>query len=191
MLSLTSLALALRLMKGIVFVEFLEMVESSFSAEMADDIIDACDLPSGGAYTAVGTYDHGEIVALVSALSKRTGIPAPTLIRQFGEFLFERFYVHHGSFFHGIDDSLDFLERIEDVIHVQVRKLYPNAQLPRFEIERPDADHLSMVYRSDRHMGDLAEGLIRQCIAHYGTHVEVERKDLDDRGGYVRFDLRR
>jgi hypothetical protein len=40
-------------------------------------------------------------------------------------------------------------------------------------------------------MGDLAEGLIRQCIAHYGTPVEVERKDLDDRGGYVRFDLRR
>jgi len=178
-------------MKGIVFVEFLEMVESTFSAEMADDIIDACDLSSDGAYTSVGTYPHSELVALVGALSERSGIPVATLIRRFGEFLFERFYVHHESFFHGIDDSLDFLERIEDVIHVQVRKLYPNAQLPRFEIERPDANHLRMIYRSDRHMGDLAEGLIRQCIAHYGTAVEVERQDLDDRSGYVRFDLRR
>ena len=178
-------------MKGVVFVEFLEMVEAQFSPEMADDIIDASDLPSGGAYTSVGTYSHGEMVALVGALSERTGTPVPTLIRAFGEFLFERFHVHHGDFFHGIDDSLDFLERIEDVIHVQVRKLYPNAELPRFEIERPDPDHLRMLYRSDRHMGDLAEGLIRQCIAHYGTPVVIERHNLDDKGGLVRFELSR
>ena len=45
-------------MKGIVFTEFLEMVEDKFSADMVDDIIDDCDLASGGAYTAVGTYPH-------------------------------------------------------------------------------------------------------------------------------------
>ena len=178
-------------MKGVVFVEFLEMVEAEFSADLADDIIDDCELPSGGAYTTVGTYDHSEMVSLVGALSQRTGMPAPDLIRAFGEYLFERFHVHHNDFFDGINDSLDFLERIEDVIHVQVRKLYPNAELPRFEIERPDPDHLRMVYRSDRHMGDLAEGLIRQCIAHYGTPVTVERHDLDDSGGRVRFELSR
>jgi hypothetical protein len=178
-------------MKGVVFVEFLEMVEGQFSADMADDIIDDCDLASGGAYTSVGTYDHAEMVELVGALSRRTGTSAPVLIRAFGEYLFERFHHHHGEFFDGISDSLDFLERIEDVIHVQVRKLYPNAELPRFEIERPDKDHLSMVYRSDRHMGDLAEGLIRQCIAHYGTPVAVERYALDDTGARVRFELSR
>lgn len=178
-------------MKGIVFVEFLEMVEGSFSADMVDDIIDDCALESGGAYTAVGTYHHSEMVALVGALSKRTGTPTPTLIRTFGEYLFGRFHSHHVGFFDGITDSLDFLEHIEDVIHVQVRKLYPNAELPRFEIERPNVNQLRMVYRSDRHMGDLAEGLIRQCIAHYGTPVTVERQDLDDRCGHVRFDLTR
>ena len=46
-------------MKGVIFTEFLEMVESHFSPEMADRIITAARLPSGGAYTAVGTYDHG------------------------------------------------------------------------------------------------------------------------------------
>ena len=54
-------------MKGIVFTEFLEMVEDRFSLDMVDDLIDDCDLPSGGVYTAVGTYSHEEIVALVSA----------------------------------------------------------------------------------------------------------------------------
>jgi len=72
-----------------------------------------------------------------------------------------------------------------------VRKLYPNAELPRFEIERPDRDHLRMIYRSDRHMGDLAEGLIRQCVAHFGTPVNIERHNLDDKGAHVRFELSR
>lgn len=42
-------------MKGVVFTAFLEMVASQFSEDMVDDIIDAAQLPSGGAYTAVGT----------------------------------------------------------------------------------------------------------------------------------------
>lgn len=45
-------------MKGIIFTEFLEMVEDRFSPEIADRIIEASDLPSRGVYTAVGTYDH-------------------------------------------------------------------------------------------------------------------------------------
>ncbi len=45
-------------MKGVVFTEFIEMVEDQFSADMVDDIIDDAQPPSGGAYTAVGTYDH-------------------------------------------------------------------------------------------------------------------------------------
>jgi len=60
-------------MKGIVFTEFLEMVEAKFSPEMTDRIITESKVPSGGAYSAVGTYDHEEIVALVQALSRATG----------------------------------------------------------------------------------------------------------------------
>ena len=52
--------------KGIIFTAFIEMVESTFYLEMADDIIVASDLPSGGRYSGVGTYDHAEIIQLVS-----------------------------------------------------------------------------------------------------------------------------
>ncbi|MCX7200840.1 MAG: hypothetical protein NTV17_00650 [Burkholderiales bacterium] len=41
-------------MKGMIFTEFLELVERTYSPEMADDLIDASNLPSGGAYTSVG-----------------------------------------------------------------------------------------------------------------------------------------
>lgn len=178
-------------MKGIVFVEFLEMVESAFSADMVDTIIEECTLESGGVYTSVGTYDHTEIVALVHALSAHCGKPAPELVRAFGEYLFTRFYALYPHFFTGIDNSMDFLARIEDVIHVEVLKLYPTAQLPKFDIDRPDSDHLTMIYRSERHLGDLAEGLILQCVRFFGEDIHVERVELDEPGQPVQFQLTR
>ena len=49
-------------MKGIVFTEFLEMVEASYGLQTVDTIIENASLPSEGAYTAVGTYDFNEMV---------------------------------------------------------------------------------------------------------------------------------
>ena len=76
-------------MKGVVFTEFLEMVEARFSADVVDDIIDAANLPSGGVYTAVGTYPHEEIVALVLALAQQTGLSVRDLLLVFGEHLLD------------------------------------------------------------------------------------------------------
>jgi hypothetical protein len=170
-----------------VFTEFLEMVETRWSLDVVDDIIADAAPPNGGAYTAVGTYDHEELVALVVALSKRTGQSTHTLVHAFGQYLFGRFVALFPNFFVGIAHPFDFLEGIEGVIHVEVRKLYPDAELPRFQCER-SADRLSMVYRSPRHMGDLAEGLIHAAIDHFLVPVDVGRRDLPDRA--VEFTLR-
>jgi len=176
-------------MKGMVFTEFLEMVEARWSADMADDLVEQTPLASGGRYTAVGTYDHTELVAMVRALSERIGVPVPDLVRAFGEYLFGRFVVSHPSFFVGIDGALDFLERIEDVIHVEVLKLYPDASLPRFDVDR-DADRLVLLYRSSRHFEDLAHGLILGCLAHYGQRAQVSRAPVvDAKGAAVRFEI--
>ena len=62
-------------MKGIIFTEFIELVETTFGYSIAAALLDGCDLPSGGAYTAVGTYDHQEVLTLVGQLQKLTGTP--------------------------------------------------------------------------------------------------------------------
>ena len=175
-------------MKGIVFCEFLDMVSEKFSEDMVDDIIEAADLPSGGAYTTVGTYDHSEMVAMVQALSDRTGAPVQLLVHTFGHHMFGRFFHLYPDFFRGVDNALDFLERIERVIHVEVLKLYPDAQLPRFDITRGADGSMVMVYRSPRRMGDLAAGLIEGCIEHYGQPVSVARRAMPD--GSDEFTLR-
>lgn len=160
-------------MKGVIFTEFLDMVETKFSADMVDDIIDDADLPSDGAYTAVGTYPHEEIVSLVASLSKASGLEVPVLIKIFGQHLFGRFYQLYPVFFLTGQDSFTFLESIENHIHVEVRKLYPDAQLPSFDTQRVGERKLIMTYRSTHPFADLADGLIAGCLAHFNTAANV------------------
>lgn len=168
-------------MKGVVFTSFLEMVEDAHGLDMVDTLIDKSDLPSGGAYTAVGTYNHTEIVKLVMTLSQETGTPVPELLKVFGEHLFAiliRAYPHFGD---GLTSSLDLLESIDSYIHVEVRKLYPDAELPRFQCTRPAPKQLQMIYESSRHFEDLCEGLIRGAIAHYQESATITRESLPDK----------
>jgi hypothetical protein len=178
-------------MKGVVFTEFLEMVGSVFSEDMVDRIIEKANPASGGAYTAVGFYDHREIVAMVVALSETTGTPVPTLIKAFGRHLFVRFSETFPGFFEKVPDAFYFLSGIETRIHSEVRKLYPDAELPSFDCSRPAEDMMVLDYRSQRPFADLAEGLIEGCIAHFGGNVALRRQDRPDTGVQARFTLTR
>ena len=165
-------------MKGIVFTEFIEMVEERYGLEVVDRIIENAGLESGGAYTAVGTYNPGEMASLLGQLSAQVGVGVPELLRGFGEHLFGRLAMSYGGLLEGAESAFDLLERIDGVIHPEVRKLYPDAELPSFETKRVGADRLVMTYRSPRGLADLAEGLIRGCARWYGQEIEVVREDL-------------
>lgn len=167
-------------MKGIIFTEFVEMVEKTFGFDMIDTIIDKCDLESGGQYTAVGTYDHGEMAQLVTALSEEVKTPVPDLLKAYGTYLFPRFAVHYPKFFENAKDGLDFLEHVESYIHTEVRKLYPNADLPRFLSDRENEHLLRLTYISNKHLQDVAEGLIVGCLNHFSETAGVEREDVAD-----------
>ena len=179
-------------MKGVVFTEFTEMVEDKFSPEILEKIIDQANLPSEGIYTSVGTYDHDEIIALVQALSNETNISIPDLIKTFGNHLFGQFEVGYPQFFEGVDSAITFLSKIDNYIHVEVRKLYPDAELPKFEYEVVEDDQLIMEYRSIRPFADLAEGLIQGCIEHFGGGLVLKREDIGEKNGTnARFTINR
>ena len=167
-------------MKGVVFTTLIEMVEEKFGLDMVDTLIEKTDLPSGGIYTAVGTYDHTEAVGLVSTLSQESGIAVPDLLLVFGEYLFGVLIGGYPQFAEGISDPLDFLEHVEEYIHVEVRKLYPDAELPNFDCKRLSPNSLEMIYSSARHLEDICEGLIRGCLGFYKRKASIERESLKD-----------
>ncbi len=170
-------------MKGMVFTEFLGFVAERFGDDTVDDIIEASDLPSGGAYTSVGTYSHGEMVSLCGALAERTGASAAELVRDFGTHLSGTFAHGYPAFFERSANFFDFLESIEAHIHVEVRKLYPDAELPTFKVEERSATRLVMEYRSPRRMGQLAEGLILGTARKFGVEARVQTTPVEGSDG--------
>lgn len=173
-------------MKGMLFTEFMELVESRMGPEMLDRIITDAQLPNDGAYTAVGTYNHEELVRLAIALSKATGMPLPALVHFVGYHLFPRFFESAAELFQGVDNVFDCLGRIDSVIHAEVRKLYPDAELPALPCTRLSDNEIELMYSSPRGLADLAAGLIDGCIAYYKEPIKVTRADLEKEGNLHR-----
>lgn len=179
-------------MKGLVFTEFLEMVESQFGYEVLDRLTSLPSLQDHGAYTAVGNYPHGDMLKMLDELHGAVGLPHRELILAFAGWLFNTFLKVHPEFFEKVDNSFDFLSGIETVIHTEVRRLYPDARLPDFECERRDDKELIMDYSSWRPFADLAEGLIDASSKHFGEKLEVVRENGPTGDGRsARFILRR
>ena len=179
-------------MLGLVFTEFMEMVEQIYSLDMVDDLIDENELSTGGAYTSVGTYELSELVSLVVSLSEKTGTPVPQLLEAFGQHLMKQFVRKYPAFFDEVNNSFDFLTKVHDHIHVEVKKLYSNAELPSISVTSMDPQSARVEYRSSRALGDLAQGLIKGVAVHYNEQVDVQRESLPPGDGtHERFILRR
>ena len=166
-------------MKGVVFTEFFEFVETNYDPVFLQEVINASGVASEGVYTSTGTYPVCEMGALVASAAEKTGLPAASLMKAFGEHLFDYFSKASPQHFVGIDNSFDFLNRVESHIHVDVKKLYPDAELPRFETLNHTPDHFVMLYKSSRGLGDVCEGLIAGCLKFFEEIGEISRRNLE------------
>lgn len=166
------------MMKGFVLDEFQRMVEHQYGLETYDQLVRSCQLASGGAYTTVGEYDHDELIQLVEALAGLTGRTVSTTYHEFGRSIFDSYFCRCPQMVPAFTSLKELLKNIEPAIHVEVRKLYPNATLPTFYFEEHSDDHWTVTYDSQRPFADFAEGILRAAVEHYEASVEMVREDL-------------
>lgn len=179
-------------MKGVVFTEFIDHAEAAFGEDVVDDVIEEADLPSGGAYTSVGTYDFKEMVALVTGLSKATSVSASDLIHGFGVHLGGSFRDKFQMFFEQQDDLFDFLDSVEKHIHIEVQKLYPDAELPSLKMVDRTDETATLRYRSMRCLEQLACGLIEASAGYFNVGVEISlSQGKDPTGDYTDITIRK
>lgn len=179
-----------------------EVVTAEHGPWAWDDLLD--DLGVDGGYTAVATYEDAEFLALVGALPATTACPAGHLVgagaatdtqddgertRWYGRAAIPLLALRYPVFFDGHDDARDFLATVEDVIHTEVRKLDPTADVPCFGVEdRTEADGsrtLVLAYRSSRRLCHLAEGFVLGAGDHYGQPLDVSQPSCMRRGDDV------
>ncbi len=174
-------------MKGIVFTEFLDLVEDKFGLEMVDGIIQKSTLESGGVYTSIGTYKFSEMLQLLQHLSADTGISIDDLLLVYAEHFFSVLEESYPGLLATYSDPIEMLASIEDHIHVEVRKIYPDAELPTFDVLEKTENSLVMIYKSSRAMHHFGLGLMNKTFEHFNSTATIELEKIKDDGTEVKF----
>ncbi len=178
-------------MKGLVFVEFLEMVDEKFGMDVTEEIVENSNLPSKGQYTSVGTYEDSEMISLVNQLHEKTQVPLPDLLKTFGQYLFNKFTLRYAEMLSQFKTGFELLKKIDTYIHVEVQKLYPQAVLPEFDFEELSENELKLIYKSQRKMPDLAEGLITASMEFYNENHTITKEVVNDDQSWVNFIIKK
>ncbi|NRB60291.1 MAG: heme NO-binding domain-containing protein [Winogradskyella sp.] len=174
-------------MKGIIFTEFLELVEEKFGLEMVDTIISESNLESDGVYTAIGTYEFSEMLQLITHLSENTDIAVDDLLLVYAEHLFAVLVNSYPTLVEHYKSPMDLLASIENHIHVEVKKIYPDAELPSFKLEERTDDKMILVYNSERALYMLGKGLMLETFKLFNVPVNIDYEKINEEGTEVRF----
>jgi hypothetical protein len=121
---------------------------------------------------------------MVGKLSEIKGVPVPALLTVFGEYFFTTLKTKYPVFMEK-DNLFSFLNSIDQYIHPEVLKLYPDAELPRFEAEIKSDNEMTLDYMSSRKMSDLAIGLIKGAAKHFKEDVDIVKVNEEDNGQKV------
>ena len=178
-------------MKGIIFTEFLGLVEEKFGLETVEEIIEKADLPSQGSYTAVGTYPFSEMLSLLKELSTKTTLSIDDLLYTYAEHFFGILVNNYPDLIKSYKDPIQMLSSIENHIHIEVKKIYPEAELPSFETLEKSDNHLIMIYRSSRAMYSFGLGLMHQTFAHFNLKADILIEKIKADGTEVKFSIKK
>jgi hypothetical protein len=167
-------------MKGIVFNLLEEIVSRDYGEDVWDQLLDTAGLD--GAYTSLGSYSDADLVALVTAASSALDTPPDEIVRWFGRSALPMFADRYPQFFEPHTSTRSFVLTLNQVIHPEVRKLYPGADVPVFDFDTSSEEVLVMGYASPRKLCAFAEGLIEGAAAHYGERALIEQPKCMVRG---------
>jgi hypothetical protein len=171
--------------KGVIFNLLEEVVRSEHGEDAWDEVLEGTGVD--GAYTAVGSYPDAELGRLVAYMSNSLGSTPTELLRWFGVQAIPLLAERYAVFFTGHESTKSFLLTLNDVIHAEVRKLHPDAEVPDFEFisgwnGEPPSAPLVIRYRSKRRLCALAEGFIEGVAAYFDEAVLIEQSACMHRG---------
>lgn len=161
-------------MKGLLFNVVQDVVEQRYGPDVWDDVVRRAGVD--GAFTSLGSYDGVEFERIVGAIANVRGITLDEAFVLLGRHGFAELSAHHS---HLIDHGRgwrDILASLDDEIHVDVLRVFRDAQVPRFRVlAGADGDGPLLIhYRSKRELCRLAEGLILGLGEAEGVVLKVD-----------------
>jgi hypothetical protein len=168
-----------RLVKGVVFNLLEQLVARDFGEDTWDALLDESGLD--GVYTSLGSYPDEDLMKLVGAASNVLDMPADNVVSWLGRNALPLFAMRYPQLFEPHDSARSFVLTLNDIIHPEVRKLYPGADVPEFDFDSR-GELLVMGYRSPRKLCSFAEGLLLGAADHFGERLTIEQPACMKRG---------
>ncbi|WP_441003750.1 heme NO-binding domain-containing protein [Pseudocolwellia agarivorans] len=160
-------------MQGSIFTAFSDMIIDKMGMEQWNELLEKTEPASQGIYTSGEQYEDSELVNMVLALSEKTGVEPEKLIQAFGQYLFTSLYEGCPTDLSNVDSLREFLLQIDSVIHVEVKRVHPNAYLPKFEYEDGEGTDLIMYYTSKRKLCHASVGLIYGAAKQFNEEINI------------------
>ena len=167
-------------MKGIIFNLVEKIIVENYNEDTWDDLLDSAGLD--GAYTSLGSYDDSDLFKIVNAASQALGMEPAAVVRMVGQRALPMMAELYPGFFTPHANTRSFVLALNDIIHPEVRKLYPGADVPVFDFDTRRDDLLIVGYHSHRKMCAFALGLIDGAATHYGEVATIEEPLCMHRG---------
>lgn len=161
-------------LKGIIFLKLEEFVDATFGEFAWDEILLESQPASEGAYTANTLYEDTEFFLLFETICKRHNLDPKAAQFSFGQWVFSKLLAISPSDIHATKDTFGFLRAVNDVIHIEVMKIHPDALLPEFEFLSENENTLVMQYISPRGLCYFCSGLIDSLAKHLNEKIKID-----------------
>jgi predicted hydrocarbon binding protein len=132
-------------------------------------------------------YDDATLLAGVATASRLAGVPADTLLQEYG-----RYFIMNGLTSHlctyvlsQVQSASELLHAMREV-HARLRQTHEGVTPPLFRYEAPaHANEVRLVYDSDRKLCSVLWGAIEGAAERYGERVRIRELSCMKRGGEV------
>jgi len=158
--------------KGIVFNLLEEVVTRHHGANTWDLLLEKAALD--GSFTSLGSYADRDLEKLVMTAASALEITPPEVLRWFGREAIPILAERYPAFFTAHTATMPFLLSLNSIIHPEVQKIYPGADVPYFDFEDAPDGALLLGYRSARKLCALAQGFIEGAARHYRNSLSFE-----------------
>ncbi len=172
-------------MKGIIFNLLEDYLTDRFGEEKYDEILSSCELRTKDPFTIVApaTYHDADFDVISARTAKMLGMKVPDLLREMGRHALPKLAGRYPGFFTGYDHPRDFLKTTSFIHQIEIKKLFKNAEVPEFTIEKESPDQLILSYRSKRRLCHLVEGLVTGLGDYYNIPFRVQQTECILTGG--------
>ena len=171
-------------MKGEIFNLFEAFITENSDQSTFEDIYESAypELETKDPFVGPGTYPDTDFFLIVSTAISKLNFPFASAVRAFGKYCFPRLISKVPDIAERCTHPRDLLMIVDEVIHVEVKKVYSGAKPPRLICTEVGENQLMITYQSRRKLYDFVEGMIEGLAIYYSTSISVERKIicLDD-----------